>query len=238
MKKPTSIKHLPVATAHLHLPLRGLEIDAFRKAVNRVMGRESDLLHNHELDSSGLKYRYPLVQYKAIGGEAAIIGLGEGAAVLRELWRRRPVLPWKGTDWPLSGTLEIEALSLHIGEERNAYQVRNWMALNEKNSQRWDMAPNLLRRLEILEKTLVAHVLKFASGVQWLLPPRSLEVSLQDCRESKTRWKETRFRSFDISFRTNLQLPAYVGLGKATAHGFGTVTPLPESRWPKIQNVL
>ena len=227
---PTKVKHLPVATAHLHLPLRGPEVDTFRKAVNRVMGRESDLLHNHELDSSGLKYRYPLVQYKAIGGEAAIIGLGEGASVLRELWRRRPVLHWKDKEWPLSGTLEIENQSLQIGEEWNSYQVKNWMALNEKNSQRWDEAPNLLRRLELLEKTLTAHVLKFASGVQWLLPPKSLEVSLQDCRESKTRWKDTRFKSFDISFHTNLQLPAYIGLGKATAHGFGTVTPLRKSR--------
>lgn len=49
--------------------LRGIILDALRPDVPLVF-------HNHTPD--GLRFSYPLVQYKAIGGKAAVVLIEEG----------------------------------------------------------------------------------------------------------------------------------------------------------------
>ena len=60
------------------------EIPLFRGAIiNNFGNRISELFHNHQNEK--LRYAYPLIQYKRINGNAAILGIDEGADVLEQL---------------------------------------------------------------------------------------------------------------------------------------------------------
>lgn len=66
-----------VVTFANDLPAHDLSL--FRGAVISTVGQEHVLFHNHQGDK--LRYSYPLVQYKRIGGKAALVCLG---------------VPWRG----------------------------------------------------------------------------------------------------------------------------------------------
>lgn len=51
------------------------EIDCFRGAVIHAMDGANVLFHNH-LEGAGLRYSYPLIQYKRIHRKAAIVCVG------------------------------------------------------------------------------------------------------------------------------------------------------------------
>ena len=56
-----------------------------------VFREHSELLHNHFADGSP-QYRYSLVQYKVIDRVPMLVGLGEAAALLIELFLKIKVL--------------------------------------------------------------------------------------------------------------------------------------------------
>ena len=53
------------------------KVSAFRGAVIEKVGREH-LLFNHHIDDKQYLYQYPLIQYKSIHKQPAILCLGEG----------------------------------------------------------------------------------------------------------------------------------------------------------------
>ena len=56
--------------------LKSYELTEFRGAVINSIPPEMTLFHNH-LDD-GYRFSYPLIQYKNVGGKAAIFCVGEG----------------------------------------------------------------------------------------------------------------------------------------------------------------
>ena len=69
----TKIKTL---TIQFDTPLRRSEIPLFRGAIIAAIPSSNILFHNH--DGTSLRYSYPLIQYKRIGGRAAITCIGKG----------------------------------------------------------------------------------------------------------------------------------------------------------------
>jgi len=217
---------LRFAITQLDYALRSGEIPALRKFVNLFIGADNDLFHNHQ-STRKLHYRYPLVQYKSMDGKAALMGLAEpGVTALRALLEnpdfRERCTEWIGEQFAmteeLSDTLLLHHAPLH------PYRLHNYIALNGKNLADWQSNQSLPARSALLERCIVGHILKFCSAIQWLLPPKSLQVELLDYRSHTTRAFDNPFLAFDVLFRTNITLPEHIGLGKAVSHGFGTVT--------------
>ena len=77
----TKIKTL---TIQFDTPLRCSEIPLFRGAVISAIPSSNILFHNH--DGTSLRYSYPLIQYKRIGGKAAITCIGKGVDAMEELF--------------------------------------------------------------------------------------------------------------------------------------------------------
>ena len=80
----------------------------------------------------------------------------------------------------------------------------------------------------MLERILIGNILSLAKGVGIFFdtPVRCRILQLEN--EKSFGYKQVELRSFSIKFRTNVLLPAYVGLGKSVSINNGVVTPIKE----------
>ena len=127
-----------IAFPEIELPERAAH--HLRGYFGRLFQERSPLLHNHFEDGS-LRYGYPLVQYKVAFGTPTLVGLGEGAELLTELFLKIDELDIEGRRIPVLGkNIRIEqaeagcnATALH--EYGFATQ---WLALSQKNFQAYE----------------------------------------------------------------------------------------------------
>ena len=71
-------KFVRTLTITYDLDIDNWEVPLFRGAVVDAIGSSANLLfHNHTPDD-GLRYSYPLIQYKRQGGKACIIAVEQG----------------------------------------------------------------------------------------------------------------------------------------------------------------
>lgn len=195
--------------------LRGALISRFNDNV---------LFHNHV--GGNYRYRYPLVQYKSVGGCAAVVGIDEGADALRPLsgslglecrLGRRPV------------SLEVRSVesgwfSVGLSDEMTRYSIRNWLPLNQDNYRTFQSVRLLSDRVKMLEKILVSNILSFSKGigVYW---ESDIVCNLLDMRMGAPfAYKGVELTSVDAVFETNVcGLPSYIGLGKGASVGKGVI---------------
>lgn len=119
--------------------------------------------------------------------------------------------------------LDLHEFTMQVLDRPQAYRIRNWVALNEKNYAAYQQITALTDKITFLEQKLVSHIISFAKGVQWHIDQR-FEVKITEL--SAPRWvkvKSTGLMGFDVSFTTRIFLPDFVGLGRKVSLGFGTV---------------
>jgi hypothetical protein len=209
------------------------------------VGLENDLFHNHVFSrqpavgsqqpadsqlpatacgrrTKALHFRYPLIQYKVLGRQAAIVGLGKGAAALRAQVSDDGLL-FAGL-FPIA-CREDENFRLDMSPDMQPYYLCQWLALNRNNYDRWKAMEHPVSRKMELERILAAHILAFAEGVHFDVPrPRGLVVEiLETSHPMPARCHGNRLTAFDVRFTANIHLPLDAGLGKAASHGFGCV---------------
>ena len=80
MAKLTRRQNMKTLTIQFDTPMALSEVPFFRGAVIASLCKADVLFHNHEKE--GLRYSYPLVQYKSIGDRAAIFCIGDGTKVI------------------------------------------------------------------------------------------------------------------------------------------------------------
>ncbi len=201
----------------------GHEIPAFRGAIARKAGFENFLFHNHLGD--GFRYRYPLIQYKRLGRQPAIVCVGEGMEQVYKFFEKR--------DWSIdiSGrtlNMEIERLDMNqfnmqVWNQQFTYQMYNWIALNQKTYPEYMELDSLVDQITFLEKKLVGNILSFAKGIDWYIE-KQVTVWIKDLGEAhKVRLKGIPFIGFPVRFSTNVFLPEGLGLGKGVSVGYGVI---------------
>lgn len=207
------------------LPLERRDIAGFRAAVAQAAGLEEDIFHNHRSDGS-VQYRYPLVQYRSERGKAAVVGIDDGVEALFNWYAKAQSLLFNEVEHPLRiAGMEMQQHALRYHPELQTYRLYQWLALNQEHYREWAALPDLASRAAALERALVAHILTFCRAVDWRLPQR-LEVSIVSIGATyRTRLLGNDLVAFDLTFRSNLWIPAHIGLGKGVSHGFGVCRP-------------
>lgn len=224
---------LEISTFQLNfnIPLRPNEINLWRGAVNRSAGIDKSDFHNHQAGDKKYHYRYPLIQYRTWQGKAAVFGIGRGSQLLRDWILEAPPAVQIGKKiMPLRlQQIKDDIQPISMTSEMQTYYIHNYLPFNEANYQRWQKKEDLKAGLDILASVLVGHLLSFATGIDWQLPEH-LEVQIADihCMEKLKHYQVPRV-AFDLSFKTNLQLPVGIGLGKGVSHGFGVLRPFRKS---------
>ena len=189
--------------------LRGYFGNFFRKIIE---------FHNH-LDQITFNYKSPNIQYRVIDGNLSILGINEGGDILlksiEEIKLDEIILD--GIDNKIKEKeIKITFPELEIKDERYDYKFESfWIALNEENYKKYQKGEFSL------DNQLRNNILEFfkLSGVQ----ATKRIIVAGEFEEHKIIEKDTVILGFTGTFKTNVNLPDLIALGKRKSVGFGII---------------
>lgn len=221
-------KYIRTLTIIFDAEINFKEIPLFRGAVLKSLGDKANLLyHNHTSDHT-FRYSYPLVQYKCIHGKAAIVCVEEGVELIGQILSE------------LFGTINIgkriteykvdavhsSKVPLQIENELFAFQLRNWLPLNSQNYQQYQNTEELVEKIKILERVLTGNILSFLKGIDIHLEEQLIAHITDIISQKVIIYKNIKLMAFDIKFKTNVNLPSYIGIGKNASVGCGVLSKI------------
>jgi len=217
-------KKVKILAVTFDFELQRSHIPAFRGAMVEKVGRENLLFHNH-LDNGSFLYGYPLIQYKLIRRNPAMLCIEHGSEEILKFFEK---INWDLTIRGQRIETEIKNLSFDyfvcgFSPVPVPYRIYNWFALNEENFKRFAETKDETQRIDLLRRILIGNIISFAKGIGWNIDG---EIELQIKWLPSTRafsFKNHRMIGFDLDFTTNLLLPDFIGLGKSVARGFGMI---------------
>jgi hypothetical protein len=183
---------------------------------------EYALLHQH-IDVDKLLYRYPRIQYKIIEGAAIVLGIEEGAEVLKEIYDKYDTIELGENEYTIvERGIALKEEEFGIATEILSYEfITPWIALSQQNYQRYLESKREERR-ELLRRTLIGNILSASKGLDYVVLD-DIRLEIGRLRRQKCVIKGTPFIGFIGGFMVNFTIPDYMGLGKSVSRGFGTV---------------
>jgi hypothetical protein len=183
---------------------------------------DQPILHQHE--TSGFIYIYPRVQYKVIDGTARILGIDEGAEIFKEDFSNIGCLKLGDTDYEIK---DREILDEEVDFGENALIISYsfltpWLALNEKNYDKYQRLGSWAKKKELLEKILIGNIISMSKSLGYTVP-EPIKANIAQLKEVPTSLKGTPMLGFLGTFSINFEIPDYWGIGKSVSRGFGTV---------------
>ncbi len=212
-----------VATIVLVLKTNMPVIDTPQKLRGYIGNKFIDypILHHHS-DGQNNIFSYPKVQYKIIGGTPIIIGIEEGAEVLRLISGEINELELGDKKYSVEEKQIIEKRQ-EFGITKTSQQyvfLTPWLALNEKNYLDYN---NLNPKEQILRlhKIIIGNILSISKYLEYVVVEQiQVKTKLQP---KKVFSKGIPLIGFEGEFQVNFNIPDYFGIGKSVSRGFGTV---------------
>lgn len=206
--------------------IKSSEIPAFRGAVIKYAGNENILLHNHT--DVGLRYSYPLIQYKLIDGRASIVCINEGIDIFKDMISGKSIILTLGnhTSEFTVDKVDTNYTSVQISEFDSEYTIENWLPLNQENYHIYSGLEGIVEKCTLLQRILIGNILSFAKGTGISIDSR-IRCKITGISEAKMlTYKDIKMTALNARFRTNVLLPDKIGLGKGCSQGFGTITAM------------
>lgn len=196
--------------------LRGYFGDLFKE--------QSPLLHNHYQDGS-LRYRYPQVQYKVVEQTPFLVGLNEGADLLTQLFLKIKEIDIDGKNYPIqSKNISQQQKEIGFSNELHEYKFETlWMGLNQQNYSKFANLNSDKEKEDMLNSILTGHILGLFRTFGVALKPDERIMVKHKLQQKSTNFKGQKMLAFTGRFICNVKLPDYIGLGKSTSRGFGTI---------------
>jgi len=248
---------IPISTLTLNLPMRPENLPYFRGAVIQAAtahqqvfeaaGVPVNVFHNHgeagpepppgQAPPPNELYRYPLIQYKVHHQRAEIVGIGP-AAKAPELWLAMAggSISMQGKSYPLGVyKRQHEQWQPVVNGQLSTYRLNKWLPLNVKNYETWQQSPMLTQKAALLDKALWGNMFHLLEGLGAQVQREALQlfVSSIDMQTYKRAYKTT-LLALDVTFCSNLHLPAEIGLGQKVSVGFGKVQPISTKHPPAL----
>ena len=168
------------------------------------------------------RYLYPRVQVKVVNENIFIVGIGDGVDAVLQL-----IDSLKQLDF---GNITFEILDKKIDENENVFQfgekpfnyqfITSWAALNQNSGKafkRIDSENKINYLNKLLEKNLV-----FITNELKLTKPNKL-LSMIKVASIVPASIDNKWGAFEGFFKTNLNLPSFIGLGNGITRGYGTI---------------
>jgi len=196
------------------------------KAVRGFFGnmyRNRPEFHGHLGDS--LIYKHPLIQYKIFGGSALVVGLKEGAYLLKAV----PELEYLEIDYQKYPVIKQNNSSVIIlfGLTKSiaCYTfVTPWVGLNEENYQLYlELREKGKEISPLLNKILIGNILSMCKSVGYTVDDTIFVKSKLAEMQSIEFKKDVQLTAFKGEFETNFLIPNFWGIGGKVSLGYGTV---------------
>lgn len=219
--------HIKTFKLKFSTPISFNEIPYLRGAIIKITGNKEILFHNHDLGNK-FKYDYPLIQYKRINGNAAIIFIERGTDKIINFLKNNTNYADIGNR---KTTLEIEKVEandtiVQIWESEFTYSIRKYLPLNKMNYEKYTQTDDIIEKYQLIENILIGNILSFAKGMG-IYFNNKIKVTIIQVDEPKVyKFKNIKMKGFDIRFKSNVSLPDYIGLGKGVSIGFGMIKRL------------
>ena len=215
-----SVKLLTVRFPEVKLPTRAAH--HLRGYFGNLFKTHSPLLHNHFEDGT-YRYAYPVIQYKVVRGVPELLGIGEGADLLRQLFIKVKEIDIEGRVYPVRDkeiTYRTELAG--VGQELLTYRFDTlWMALNQENYRKY-LAADRAAKAKLLNRLLQGQLLFVFKGMGIWLEKHERIMAQTRLEERSANFKNQRMRAFGGEFTTNAVLPDGLGVGKSVSRGFGS----------------
>lgn len=188
--------------------------------------QEDENLHNHTPEGEQV-YRYPIVQYKVIGGHPVVVAIEDGIRSIHPLLMQAEELTI-GEKVYTDTELDLHLAQLPVGDCRNTQHYRfvtPWLALNQKNFEQYETLDQE-ERDALLSRILIGNLLSMCKGLGVTLEQK-IEVT-HSLKPIAVSYKGKSMIGFRGEFYANCFIPNLCGIGKGTARGFGTVKLIQE----------
>ena len=174
--------------------------------------------HNH-LDQITFNYKSPNIQYRVIDGNLSILGINEGGDILLKSIEKIELnkIILDGIDNVIKEKeIKITFPELEIQDKRYDYKFESfWIALNEENYKKYKEGEF---SLDIQLRNNILEFFKLC-GVQ----AQKRIIAAGEFEENKIIEKDTVILGFTGTFKTNVNLPDLIALGKRKSVGFGII---------------
>lgn len=218
-------KYIRTLTLRFNTEIAAWEIPLFRGAVLRSIGYDVDILYHNHTEEDGFRYSYPLIQYKRLGGKAAIVCVEDGVDSIGQfLMAQQPevVLGDRMVKLEMESVRPQRQL-MQTWQSLFDYRLQHWLPLNSENYRRYQAINSLTEKTVFLEGILKGNLLSMCKGLKIYLS-EELKVGITRLSEPHiVKVKGIRVMSFDVDFHSNLSLPDGIGIGKNASLGYGTL---------------
>lgn len=223
-----SLIKIPYLIVRFKNELAPYEVSALRGAVIQKVPADLILFHNHIEDK--FRYRYPLIQYKRIDGKAAIVCVGAGTEEIGQFFMQQDF------SMQISGreeNFEIESVVanqwlLQVWESEFRYTIRKWLPFSGSNYAAYQQLDGIVEKTEMLEHIMVGNILSLCTGLGVHLEKQVTCKILNVENERQYKYKGVYLQGMDVTFRSNISLADFVGLGKGVSVGYGMVKKMRE----------
>jgi len=177
-------------------------------------------------------YRYPAVQCKQIKNTLIIIGICQGAALLEQLSHARSeMLSGKNTCTILERDAVIRNEEFGISDTTHTYEfLTPWLALNQQNAKKFYDLKGKPERDAFIRRILIGNLETLAKSLNYKTP---VPITCKAKIRFRIDWMgRENVMVFLGTFKTNLRIPDYFGMGQSVSQGFGTIrniTELPDT---------
>jgi Cas6b C-terminal domain/Cas6b N-terminal domain len=205
---------------------RALEYEHAR-AIRGFFGRLFNTVpafHGHT--GTAFIYKHPLIQYKVRNGSALIMGLKEGAYLLKAVpplehltvhGEQLPVVTQTRTD----GAVEFGL----CGRPLQYKFVTSWGALNQDNYHTYcTLNDDSTAVNQLLTRILIGNLLSLSKAVGYVVDETiQVDLTVNGCEELEAK-RGVHLVGFNGRFRANFAIPDNWGVGKFSSRGYGTVS--------------
>jgi hypothetical protein len=181
-------------------------------------------LHQHDADK--FIYRYPVVQYKMIDNTPMVIGINEGAEVLKQIYDDyNEIRLGSDTYQIVERGICLKDEEFGISEKIHSYEfVTPWLALNQENYRKFYTLKGKVERDEFVRKILIGNIISMSKSMGYDVPGQiKCDANVHF---KKDRLKDVSVMTFTGKFHANFIIPDYLGIGKSVSRGFGAVRQL------------
>ncbi|MBN1468828.1 MAG: hypothetical protein JXM74_08720 [Fusobacteriaceae bacterium] len=183
---------------------------------------DKTLIHNHI--EEGMRYSYPLIQYKFLKDKFFIIGINEGADTLLSIVSQIDCFKIEEKIVNITKkNIEIWEEEIKLGTGYKIYKFSTpYFALNQKNFNIYNKLENKMEKKLFLNKILVGNILSFLKGVGiWADKEIICDIFFEDIKI--INFKEQKMVGIKGEFAFNGVLPNFIGLGKSVSLGNGII---------------